>query len=230
VVADRTGQHRIDAARVVLTMPFPVLRGIAVTPRWSPLKARAIAELEMTGVTRIWVASDRRYWEARGESGRADSDLPTGTLRDETDGLPGDAGLLGIYAHGPRAHRLAALAPAARIAALTADATTIHPDVAGHIIHGDSVAWSNEPFARGAYAWFKPGQLSTLAAAAAAPEGVIHFAGCGTSHRPGFMHGAIASAKRVLAELASDPRPNTEALKAPRGPSGLRPRRVRDRA
>jgi monoamine oxidase len=30
---------------------------------------------------------------------------------------------------------------------------------------------------------------------------VVHFAGDGTSHRPGFMHGAVASAKRVVAEI-----------------------------
>jgi monoamine oxidase len=107
----------------------------------------------------------------------------------------------GCYAVGPRAHGLAALAPAARIAALTADVERVHPAVAGHLVHGDSVAWESEPFARGAYATFRPSQLTALAAAAAAPEGMIHFAGCGTSYRPGFLHGAIASATRVLAEL-----------------------------
>lgn len=33
------------------------------------------------------------------------------------------------------------------------------------------------------------------------PEGVAHFAGDGTSYRPGFMQGAITSAKRVLREI-----------------------------
>jgi hypothetical protein len=28
-------------------------------------------------------------------------------------------------------------------------------------------------------------------------------AGDGTSHRPGFMHGAVASARRVMAEIAA---------------------------
>lgn len=202
VVRDRSGQHRIDAARVVLTMPLPVLRAISVAPAWSPLKARAIAELGMTSVTRIWVASDRRYWRDAGESGTADSDLPTGRIRDETDLSPGTAGVLGIYATAAAARRLAAETAASRVAELSRDIALVHPAVAGHLVRGDSVAWDAEPFARGAYAAFRPGQLTELAPAAASPEGAIHFAGCGTSYRPGFMHGALASAARVLAEIA----------------------------
>lgn len=202
VVRDRAGRHRIDAARVVLTMPLTVLRTIDVTPAWSPLKVRAIAELGMTSVTRIWVASDRRYWLERGESGNAETDLATGRLRDETDMQPGTAGVLGIYANGANGHRLAGLDAAARMAALTADVERVHPSVAGHIVRGDSVAWETEPFARGAYAAFRPGQLTELAPAAAAAEGAIHFAGCGLSFRPGFMHGALASAHRVIDEIS----------------------------
>jgi monoamine oxidase len=201
VVRDPGGRHRLDAARVVLTMPFTAMRAIDVAPRWSPAKARAIAELGMTSVTRIWVASDRRGWLDHGEAGRAESDLPTGRILDETEAQPGTAGVLGVYAAGLTGRRLAALDPAARIAALTADVERVHPSVAGHVVHGDSVAWETEPFVRGAYAAFTPGQLTALAPAAAAPEGVIHFAGCGTSYRPGFLHGALASALRVLDEI-----------------------------
>lgn len=203
VVRDRGGRHRLDAARVVLTMPFTALRAIDVAPRWSPAKARAIAELGMTSVTRIWVASDRRGWLEHGEAGRAESDLPTGRILDETEAQPGPGGVLGVYAHGRAGHRLAALDPAARIAALTADVERVHPSIAGHVVHGDSVAWETEPFVRGAYAVFTPGQLTSLAPAAAAAEGVIHFAGCGTSYRPGFLHGALASALRVLDEIGA---------------------------
>jgi monoamine oxidase len=203
VIRDRAGRHRLDAARVVLTMPYTAMRAIDVAPRWSPAKARAIAELGMTSVTRIWVASDRRGWLDRGEAGRAESDLPTGRILDETEAQPGRGGVLGVYAFGRAGHRLAALSPAARIAALTADVERVHPSLAGHIVHGDSVAWETEPFVRGAYAVFTPGQLTSLAAAAAAPEGVVHFAGCGTSYRPGFLHGALDSALRVLDEIGA---------------------------
>ena len=49
---------------------------------------------------------------------------------------------------------------------------------------------------------FGPGEMKTVVPVAPAPEGRLHFAGCHTSHRPSFMHGAIASANRVLSEIA----------------------------
>jgi monoamine oxidase len=62
-----------------------------------------------------------------------------------------------------------------------------------------------DPFQRGAYSFFKPGQLIGLAPHLATREGRLRFAGDHTSHRPGFMHGALASARRVADEIGRDP-------------------------
>jgi monoamine oxidase len=112
--------------------------------------------------------------------------------------------------------------PDARIQAALADVDRVHPDLRSHLVHGDSVAWETEPFQRGAYAYFKPGQLTELAPAAAAPEGVIHFAGDGTSHRPGFMHGALASARRVVDEIVAAEQPERRGALPQGGASASR--------
>jgi monoamine oxidase len=77
----------------------------------------------------------------------------------------------------------------------------VHPGLRAHHVGGDAISWDNEPFIRGAYACFTPGQMTELILPGRAPEGVVHFAGDSTSYRPGFMQGAIVSAKRVLAEI-----------------------------
>lgn len=204
VIATRHGSTvRFDAAAVVLTMPFPVLRAVEVSPRWSPDKARAIAALDMSPVTRVWLECDAPFWAAGGLSGRAETDLRSGMIRPETETPTQAAGaLLGVYATQQRARALATLAPADRIAAVRDDCERAFPGALQHAVGGASVAWDREPFARGGYAWFKPGQLTETFAAAIAPEGVLYFAGDGTSARPGWMRGAIASAHRVLSELA----------------------------
>jgi monoamine oxidase len=201
VVNDRTGRHRIDAARVVLTMPFTVLRQVDVTPPWSRAKAGAIASLGMTSVTRIWVESNRRFWNERGESGSADTDLGIGRIRDETEGQAGVGGILGAYLSGHPARRWGELDRMTLLETAVDELERVHPGIRQHFIGGSAVFWDREPFARGAYPFFAPGQLAQHATAAAASEGVIHFAGDGTSHRPGFMHGAVASAKRVITEI-----------------------------
>ncbi len=210
VAADRTGTQRIAAARVVLTMPFPVLRRLVVAPGWSPAKQRAISALGMTSVTRIWVESNRRFWNERGESGTAETDLEIGRVRDESEGQPARGGLLGAYLTGRAARRWGALDRARLLETAVDELERVHPGTREHHVGGDCVVWDRERFAAGAYPCFAPGHLTEHAAAAAAPEGVIHFAGDGTSHRPGFMHGAVASAKRVVAEiLEAAPRPTT---------------------
>ena len=203
VVRDRTGRHRIDAARVVLTMPFAVLRRIEVAPAWSAPKARAIAALGMTSVTRIWLESDRRFWRERGEAGRVETDTEVHAVQDETELQPGEGGVLGLYLSGAAARAWGALDRGASIRRGADEVERMHPGLGEHLVGGERIVWDREPFAGGAYPCFTPGQLTEHAAAAAAPEGVIHFAGDGTSYRPGFMHGALASARRVVAEITA---------------------------
>ena len=205
------GTIRVDAAAVVLTMPFAVLREIGIAPVWSARKARAIAALDMSPVTRVWLECDAPFWTADGLSGRAETDLASGTIRPDTDAPTAAAGaVLGVYAWQDRARHLAARAPADRVATLRDDCERVFPGARRHAIGGTSIAWEREPFARGGYAWFKPGQLTEAFGAAIAPEGVFHFAGDGASTRPGWMRGAIASAHRVLDELLA-PVPSRES-------------------
>jgi monoamine oxidase len=68
-------------------------------------------------------------------------------------------------------------------------------------VRGITHCWDDDPFARGAHAWFAPGEMLSLGPALASAEGRVHFAGDHTSHRPGWMHGALASAKRAVAEV-----------------------------
>lgn len=202
IAMSRGSTIRLDAAAVVLTMPFPVLREIEVMPGWSAPKAQAIAALDMSPVTHVWLECDAPFWVADGLSGRAETDLPSGTIRPASDAPSAAAGtVLGTYAAQARARSFAALAPGDRIATLLDDCERVFPGARQHAVGGNSIAWEREPFARGGYAWFKPGQLTGAFVAAIAPEGVFHFAGDGTSASPGWMRGAIASAHRVLAEL-----------------------------
>jgi len=202
----RGGQQGVlDADRVVVAIPAPVLARLTVRPALSGDKRAALDALELESVTRVWLEADQRFWIARGEAGRARTDLATGPVRDETDALPGTAGILGVYATRAGSRRLTPLGDGDRVAALLADVDRVHPGLRDHFVAGASKCWDTDPFQRGAYAYFKPGQLTRVAPHLGRAEGRLHFAGDHTSHRPGFMHGALASAHRVLAEIADPP-------------------------
>ncbi len=98
------------------------------------------------------------------------------------------------------------------------DFEKIHPGMGDHLSVGLVKCWDEEPFAKGAYAWFAVGQMTEFGSALHAPEGRLHFAGDHTSNRPGFMHGAVESAKRAAAEVlaALTPKPTSVTDERPR--------------
>jgi monoamine oxidase len=199
----RNGEgHRIEAARALCAIPASVLRRLELAPALSASKRRAVAELGMTSVTRIYLESSRRFWLDRGESAKAETDLPIGRVRDETDVQAGaTGGILGAYISGAASQRWTRMSDPDRISAALEDVEKVHPGMKRHVVGAATKCWDEDPYARGAYCWFRPGQLAEFVPALAAAEGRLHFAGDHTSHRPGFMHGALASALRAVHEI-----------------------------
>lgn len=191
----------ISAGRVVSTLPSTVLRDITFFPALSGGKQRALEELRMVNVTRVWLGTIKRFWEEKNEAGDVENDGPMGKIRHETAQQDGEFGVLGVYTTGAEARRLAKRNELERIADMLALAERAHPGFEKHFTAGKSWCWDEDPLQKGAYAEFSPGQITSLVPELARVEGRLHFAGDQLSHRPGFMHGALASARRVVKEI-----------------------------
>ena len=196
-------EQRIAVDHLILAIPPPLLRKLVISPALPADKARAIAEIALESVTRVWAQTDRRFWIERGESGRVDTDSPLGPVRDESEGMGGNSGLLGLYVKRAEASHLAALSDEARRQTALEFLELAQPGVKRYLVATASKCWSSEPFQQGAYTYFKVGQAATFGPALARAEGRLHFAGDHASHRPGFMHGALAAAQRVVAEVVA---------------------------
>jgi monoamine oxidase len=200
----RKGEMQSLAAdHVILAVPPPLVRKLEISPSLPADKQRALAELRLEDVTRAWAQTNERFWIKRGEAGRVDTDWPLGPVRDETEDLPGNAGMLGLYVKRAEARRLAELSDGARQQAVIEFMDLAHPGVKNSLVASASKCWSSDPFQQGAYAYFKVGQFTSSGPALARAEGRLHFAGDHTSHRPGFMHGALSAAQRVVEEIAA---------------------------
>jgi monoamine oxidase len=79
----------------------------------------------------------------------------------------------------------------------------VHPGLKDQLLAVHSVCWDNEPTIRGAFTWLGVGQLTQQQPLLRRPHGAMVFAGDYNSHRPGFMHGALASARRAVAEVVT---------------------------
>jgi len=202
VTWQRNGERQtISADRVVCTIPFTVLRRVRVDPPFSAGKRRAIEELPYSPVVKGIVQSRQRFWIDENLSGTAFSDLPLNSVFHRSVNQPGTRGLLESYTVGNAARQLGKLSEAERVASVTSQMTKMFPSLAAQSEGGISVVWEHEPFARGAYAYFAPGQMATLGPHLATIEGRVHFAGCHTSAWPGWMQGALDSGRRAANEV-----------------------------
>ncbi|MFL5541841.1 MAG: flavin monoamine oxidase family protein [Longimicrobiaceae bacterium] len=189
----------LEADWLVCALPFPTLRAVRVTPPFSAGKRRAVEGLRTTSVTRVYLQLRERCWEP-GETA-VPTDLPVMHLGDATAGQPGPRAVLEAFVTGPNARRIAALAPEARVALAREQAERVHPGLARAFERGASYCWDADPWARGDYAWFAPGELGAFLPHLARPEGRVHFAGDHTSALPGWMQGALGSGRRAAEEV-----------------------------
>lgn len=202
-VRDGSGLQQMAADRLVVAVPFSVLRGVEIDPPFSDGKMRAIEELRYSSVTRVYLQVRRRFWEDEGLSGIAMTDLPVQLVLNPSAGQPGPRGILETYVTGAEARRLAGLSESDRQATVAEQVAHVFPELPASWEGGTSMCWDLDPWARGAYAWFAPGEVTALLPHVARPEGRVHFAGDHASPRPGWMQGALASGLRAAAEIVA---------------------------
>ena len=202
VVYSQAGAHRtLAAAHLVCAVPFSVLRHVDLSPRFSADKQRAIEQLPYTSVARVYLQTRSRFWLDEGLTGQASTDLPIMSVYDRTENQPGTRGILESYMAGPQARRVTAMREGERLSFTLGQMERVHPAVREHFEGGASKCWDEDEWARGDYAWFRPGQVAELLPHIARPEGRVHFAGEHASAWPGWMQGALESGNRAAREI-----------------------------
>ena len=203
VVVEHDGvRQRLSADRIICTLPLPVLRGIEVSPSFSREKKRAIDELRYTSVVRVLMQFGEKFWNADNLHVLTTTDLPIAWLFEHTVNQPGRRGILEAQAVGAAARRLAAMPEAERVEFALSQVEQVYPGARRHYQRAQSHSWDADPWARGAFAYFRPGQMVALAPHLARPEGAVHFAGDHTSLWSGWMQGALESGLRAAGEMA----------------------------
>ena len=137
----------------------------------------------------------------QGLSGFALTDLPIADVYNLTVDQPGPRGILQSYSGGPQARGICALTESERVSFVLEQMEKVFPGMREHFEGGVSKCWDEDPWARGASSWYKPGQMSELWPHIARPEGRVHFAGDHTSAWIRWMQGALESGNRAAREV-----------------------------
>jgi len=182
---------QLDADACICTIPFSVLRGIAVTPDWSPAKRKVIDGTYYGPVERITYQVRRRYWESQGLNGFGTSDKNFEVWH-PTHGAPGTRGLLQAYVYEAYAAELDRLSDTDRTERAIADMDEVHPGLRDELETVVAKSWANDPWQKGAYIVYRAGDHKWYPDICR-PDGRVWFAGEHASAWPGWMQGALTS-------------------------------------
>jgi monoamine oxidase len=203
----------ITAPKVLVTVPFTLLREVEIGMELPAPKRRTIDELGYGTNAKLMVGFDERVWRGdHGSNGSVLTDLPF-QLTWETSRLqPGRAGVLTNFTGGRHGVAIGEGSAADQAALLVRDLERVFPGVAAARGASPEVRmhWPSFRFARGSYASYRPGQWTTLRGVEGEPVRNLHFAGEHCSlEAQGFMEGGCATgeaaARAILAELGAVP-------------------------
>jgi monoamine oxidase len=192
--------ERVTASHVVLTVPFSTLRQIEIRPRFSQAKERAIESLEYYAGVRILLQSRNRFWTRAGLNGSARTERAE--IWDCTYERPvGPRGILGATTGGSTGRQFLDLTTEASEALGVDVVAEAFPEIRSSVEKAMVLRWPLEPWSRGAFAIFRPGQMTAMMPEISRPEEGVFFAGEHTSSWMGWMEGALESGERAAREV-----------------------------
>ena len=184
-------------------MPPAVLRRIAIEPKLPALQADAIATLPSQPLTQVYLAPRSRFWEQDGYAASLFTDTRAGMLaaaRKRDD--PTEVTSLTAWITGDNAaalDRLPSAGDAGR--AVIAAIETLRPAAKGQLELIGMHSWGADPNAGGAWAYFRPGEVTRFAAVLGQPHGRLHFCGEHLATASRGMEGAMESAEEAAAAI-----------------------------
>lgn len=220
-VRDGARTRDVFASRVLLTLPFTMLRQVRLDVPLSAAKRLAIDAMGYGTNAKLMIGFLGRPWRTTHRTnGSTMSDLPYQTTWETSRLQAGAAGVLTNFTGGRQGLAVGAGTPDDQARLVVESLERVYPGLGPSRGGAPAVRfhWPTNAWVRGSYAAFRPGQWTSINGAAGEAEGPVFFAGEHCSlEAQGFMEGGCetgtAAAAAILASLG---RPAT-ATAAPRG-------------
>jgi monoamine oxidase len=193
-----TSGARYQARFALCSIPWSVLRGLVLKPE--PPQWALIGALPYNDITEVKLGFREPFWEADGLPAAMMSDLPF----EKVLAVPAEDGSLNelnCWIDGEGAAELDRRAPGKIGEAVVADISKVRPAAAGKLEVLDVTSWGQNPFARGSYHFWGPGQITHYGEVARQPWGPLHWIGEHTAVLQQGIEGAMESAEREVLAL-----------------------------
>jgi monoamine oxidase len=200
------GTSTVSADRVVLALPFSILRGVDYSKAgFSPVKDTAIQELGMGTNSKLHVQFTNRLWNSLGNSGETYADTGYQNTWEVSRAQQGEAGILVDYTGGNVGASFGSGTPAERAKQFLGQIEPLLPGITSRWNGRATVDfWPAYRWTKGSYSYWKVGQYTKFAGAERQQEGACHFAGEHTSiDFQGYLNGGVESGERAAAEIVA---------------------------
>jgi monoamine oxidase len=190
------------ARHVVCAVPLGVLRKIAIDPSLPAPQAEAFARLPSQPLTQVYLAPRLKFWERDGYAPSLFTDSGAGMIAaGRSRSNPNEVTSIACWITGDAAASLDRLPPEAVGRAVIAEIERIRPAAAGALEFVALHSWGADPYAGGAWAYFRPGDVTRYAAKLGAAHGRLHFCGEHLAAESRGMEGAMESGERAASEI-----------------------------
>jgi monoamine oxidase len=185
----------MSADRLLCTIPFSVLRGVEL-PGLSDRRLDLIKRIRYAAVSRVYLQSRNRFWEAKGLNGFAFTDDDV-EIWQPTWSQPGPRGILMTYARPGVAERITSMKESERVSTTLAKLDEIFPGLRTNFETGASKCWLDDEWSRGAWGFAGLRDFENTNGTG----GRIHFAGEHLSTWSSWIQGALQSGLRAVKEI-----------------------------
>jgi monoamine oxidase len=207
------GSKEYTFDRVILALPFSVLRTIDLEVRLPAIKQAAIYELGYGTNTKVVTSYSDRLWRTKYRSnGQSFSDLDTRETWEATRYAPTKTGVITSFSGGDLGVKISRSKPMEVASKFTQDFDLIFPGVKKISTNKAIVSnWIDSPYSRGSYACYLVGQWTKFGGSEGERVGNLFFIGehC-SSEAQGYMEGGCATgimgAEAILKDLKIQPR------------------------
>jgi monoamine oxidase len=201
------GTTTVTADRVVLTLPFSLLRAVDTSKAgFEPLKLTAIRELAMGTNSKLHLQFRTRFWRNLGSNGETYSDRDYQNTWEVSRAQAGTAGILVDYTGGTIGASFGSGTATSRAQQFLAQVEPVLPGATAQW-NGRATLdfWAGYPWTKGSYSYWKVGQYTRFAGIERKQQGGVHFAGEHTSiDFQGYLNGAVETGERAAGEVLAD--------------------------
>ena len=211
-VSMRSGQSTFDRIyeRVVITIPFTVLRTIPLNVDLPPVKRLAIDTIGYGTNAKLITAYREPIWRSRYNSnGNVLSDLGFQNVWETTQGVfsSGGSRLISQFTGGRQGVLLGSATPQAHAQILLPQLEQVFPGISSLAIPGKEIRayWPGELYNQGSYSCYLPGQWTQMYGSEGERVGNLFFAGEHTSlEYQGYMEGGCETGEATALEILQD--------------------------